>query len=90
MVACFNVGLMYQNGQGVKQDFVNAKKYFEKACNANEAKSCVGLGVMYGIGEGVKQNLSTAKQYFGKACDLGEQVGCDGYREINEQDVKWF
>ena len=37
--AQFNLGVLYFNGQGVKQDFVNAKKWFEKAAKQGHAEA---------------------------------------------------
>ncbi len=31
------------------KDYIQAKKYFEKACNLNYAKGCVSLGGLYEI-----------------------------------------
>ena len=31
-LGCYNLGVLYANGQGVKQDFTTAKQYFGKAC----------------------------------------------------------
>ena len=30
---CLNLGVMYANGYGVKQDYFKAKEYFGKACD---------------------------------------------------------
>ena len=85
-LGCVNLGLLYEDGKGVKQDYRKAKLYYEKACrNLNEALGCFGIGTRYNKGLGVRQNSQTAKEYYGKACDLGEQAGCNKYRELNEK-----
>jgi hypothetical protein len=33
---CFNLGLMYEEGKGVKQDDFKALKFFQKACDLND------------------------------------------------------
>ena len=86
--ACHNVGVSYVEGKGVKQDFVNARRYFEKACNEYFAWACNNLGVLYANGQGVKQDKSTAKKYLGRACDLGLKIACDNYKKLNKQGVK--
>ncbi|ETD24250.1 tetratricopeptide repeat protein [Helicobacter macacae] len=85
---CYNLGLMYANGKGVRQDYAKAAELYKKACDMKNANACYNIGVSYAKGQGVRQNSSTAKQYFGKACDLGEQVGCDNYKKYNELGVK--
>ena len=82
---CGVLGILYAEGQGVRQNYQQAKTYYEKACNLNEGLGCSGLGFLYAEGQGVRQSKRTAKEYFGKACDLGVQLGCDKYRELNEQ-----
>lgn len=85
---CFALGIIYENGSGVRQDFKKAIEYYKKSCEAGDSKGCNNLGALYYKGQGVRQNQSTAKEYFGKACDLGEQTGCDNYKELNERGIK--
>jgi beta-lactamase hcpA (cysteine-rich 28 kDaprotein) len=82
---CYNLGLLYVSGRGVKQDYQKAVKLFKKDCDSGNAEGCYNLGVSYNNGKGVKQDFYTAKQYYGKACDLGLQLGCDNYRRLNEK-----
>lgn len=86
--SCFNLGLSYYEGQGVRQDFAKARHYSEKGCKLNIGEACNNLGFLYGEGKGVRQNNSTAKKYFGKACDLGNQMGCDNYKMLNETGIQ--
>ena len=84
---CLGLGILYANGQGVRQDYQKVAQLYQKACDSREAVGCFGLGLLYQNGQGVRQNFSTAKQYYGKACDLGIQKGCDLYRKLNERGV---
>ena len=87
--SCHNLGVLYDKGQGVRQDYRKAYELYKKTCDMKYGGlSCGALGSMYENGEGVRQNLSTAKQYYGKACDLGSQIGCDNYRKLNNQGVQ--
>ena len=86
-LGCSNLGLLYQSGQGVNQDYQKAAQLYQKACDSGEAVGCFGLGFLYKNGQGVRQDFSTAKQYYGKACDLGFQIGCNWYRKLNERGV---
>lgn len=79
---CYNLGLAYGNGKGIRQDFAKARHYYEKGCNLNFGSACNNLGQLYYEGKGVRQNLSIAKQYAGKAYDLGEQRGCNNYKML--------
>ena len=37
---CSNLGLLYKNGQGVRQDFSTAKQYYGKACDLGFQIGC--------------------------------------------------
>ena len=82
--AQFNLGVMYNNGQGVRQDYTQAVQWYRKAAEQGDAKAQYNLGAMYANGLGVRQNYKIAKEWFGKACDNGIQLGCDAYRELNQ------
>ena len=49
------LGLMYDNGQGVTQDYVEAVKWYQKAAEQGHAKAQYNLGLMYDKGQGVTQ-----------------------------------
>ena len=83
--AQFNLGVMYENGQGVRQDYVQAVQWYRKAAEQGDAQAQYNLGVMYDNGQVVRQNYKIAKEWFGKACDNGLQLGCDAYRKLNQQ-----
>lgn len=82
---CFNLGVLYDDGHGVKQDYFKAKELYAKACNGGNAGGCSNLGALYYNGLGVRQDKRQAKEYYGKACVLGSQPSCDEYKELNEQ-----
>ena len=69
-------------GRGVKQDDVEAVKWYRQAAEQGDAKAQVMLGFSYILGKGVQLNKSLAKEWFGKACDNGEQKGCEVYGEL--------
>ena len=81
--AQFNLGLIYYNGQGVRQDYTQAVQWYRKAAEQGDAKAQYNLGVMYDNGQGVRQNYKIAKEWFGKACDNGLQQSCDAYRTLD-------
>ena len=81
--AQFNLGNMYANGQGVKQDDFEAVKWFRQAAEQGYTDAQFNLGVMYAKGQGVRQDKGQAKEWFGKACDNGYQDGCENYGKLN-------
>ena len=50
MGGCFNLALLYANGQGVKQNYAQAAQLYEQACNGDIAQGCLNLGALYGDG----------------------------------------
>ena len=83
--AQYELGVMYAQGHGVRQDYQKAFEWYTKAANQGYTLAQNNLGVMYENGQGVRQNKSTAKRYYGQACDHGNQLGCDHYRRLNQQ-----
>ncbi|WP_164870537.1 tetratricopeptide repeat protein [Helicobacter pylori] len=59
-----------------KQDFSQARKYFEKACDLNNGGGCGALGELYYNGEGVEKNLIKAAYFYTKSCELKDGGGC--------------
>jgi hypothetical protein len=58
--APFNLGLMYDRGQGVPQDYAAAVSWFRKAVDQGNADAQTVLGLMYQGGEGVPQKHGEA------------------------------
>jgi TPR repeat protein len=81
---CNNLGLKYDNGEGTKQDYFQAVKYYKRACAGGNAIGCNNLGLMYETGQGVRQSNSKAKELYGKACDNGSAEGCSNYAAMNK------
>ena len=61
----FSLGLMYHQGNGVKQDYALAQQWYEKAAQQGDVVAQFGLGIIYLNGLGTRQNTSQAKAYFG-------------------------
>jgi len=62
-----NLGVMYQNGRGVRQDDSQAVRWYRKAAEQGYASAQNNLGLMYVNGEGVPQ----AVKWFRKAAEQG-------------------
>lgn len=60
------------------KDYIQAKKYFEKACDLKYGGGCGALGDLY---DDVEKNLIKAAQYISKACKLGDQEACEVLKE---------
>ena len=58
--AQYNLGWMYDNGEGVVEDDKEAVKWYQKAADQGDAQAQSNLGFMYEKGQGVGQNNVTA------------------------------
>jgi len=66
-----NLGEMYENGKGVKQDFKEALKWFQKAADQGGPEAQTNVGSTYYEGKGVKQDFKEALKWYKKAADQG-------------------
>lgn len=69
--AQFNLGVMYDDGRGVKQDGFEAVKWYRKAAEQGYEKAQFNLGNMYHYGRGVKQDDVEAVKWYRKAAEQG-------------------
>lgn len=79
--ALFNLAIMYYNGQGVPQDYVEAVKWFSKAAEQGVPEAQYNLGLMYFNGQGVPQDYVEAHFWSNLAA-------AQGYKEaIRNRDI---
>ena len=69
--AQYNIGVMYVQGKGVRQDYQKAVEWYTKAANQGNAHAQYNLGVMYDEGKGVRQDYQKAVEWFTKAANQG-------------------
>ncbi len=70
--AQFYLGLLYDKGDGVPQDYTMARKWYEKAAAQGYAMAQTKLGVLYANGRGVLLNYTKAREWFEKAAAQGD------------------
>ena len=69
--AQFNLGVMYEIGNGVPQDFAEAAKWYRKAAEQGIAAAQSILGVMYHAGDGVPLDYVEAVKWHRMAAEQG-------------------
>lgn len=69
--AQLNLGVMYDFGQGVPEDDVEAVKWYRKAAEQGLAQAQFNLAVMYDDGEGVPEDDDEAVKWYRKAAEQG-------------------
>jgi hypothetical protein len=95
--ACVLLGMEYENGKGVSQDWGKAQELYEKACNKNDEYGCHALGRIYYLALGVVKDVDRAIKLFKRACDAGMVASCSdiGYAyqyalDDPGQAVQWY
>jgi TPR repeat protein len=71
--AQFALGVKYDQGRGVKQDFGEAARLYRKAADQGDSDAQFNLGNMYAQGQGVKQDFGEAACWFRKAAEQGHE-----------------
>ena len=67
--AQYALGLIYADGEGVKQDYIKAKEWYTKSANKGFAEAQYNLGGIYFNGKGVKQDYRQAIYWYKKAAN---------------------
>jgi uncharacterized caspase-like protein len=74
VTAMNNLGAIYSVGNGVPQDYAEARKWFEKA-TAGLPVAMTNLGQFYRDGHGVARDYAEARKWFEKAAAAGDSNG---------------
>ena len=65
------LGVMYEDGEGVPQDYAEAVKWFRKAAEQGDADAQFRLGYKYYHGKGVPEDYTEAAKWYRKAAEQG-------------------
>ena len=88
--AMFNVGVLYDNGWFVTQDYVKAREWFEKAADQGDTDAMFNLGLLYANGQGVAQDYVKAREWYEKAAakDNATAIGNHKGKPLSERDAR--
>jgi TPR repeat protein len=70
--AQFNLGLMYDQGEGVPENDAEAVKWYRLAAEQGHEEAQTNLGWMYAHGEGVPENDAEAVKWYRLAAEQGD------------------
>jgi len=73
--AQLELGFIYEEGRGVRQDHAAAVKWYRKAAEQGLAKAQFKLGLRYSIGLGVLEDTEEALKWQRKAAEQGDPDG---------------
>lgn len=68
----FELGAMFEHGDGVGKDLAKAREWYEKAATAGNRQAAFNLGMLYRNGEGMEENIAVARRWFIRASDAGD------------------
>ena len=69
--AQFNLGWMYENGDGVQKDSTEAAKWFLKSAEQGNAAAQNNIGMMYAHGDGVLKDTTEGAKWLRKSAEQG-------------------
>jgi len=70
--AQFNLGLMYDKGEGTPQDYAAALKWYRLAAEQGDASAQYNVALMHDQGEGTAQDYAEALQWYRLAAAQGD------------------
>ena len=80
--AQYNLGVMYNDGEGVAQDYGKAVHWYRKAADQDDAVAQAFLGLMYYQAAGLEKNDEEAASWFRKAIANGYEPAKGFLREM--------
>lgn len=84
--AQYNLGVMYQKGDGVEENAKKAFFWYEKAANLNLAIAQYNLGMLYFEGAVVDKDEEKARELWQKAADQGLEIAVKLMYSINNYE----
>ena len=79
------LGLMYDEGKGVKKDYIEAVKWYRLSAELGNASAQSNLGLMYAEGQGVLQDYILAYMWFNLASSNGSKNGLEGLKMMKNK-----
>ena len=83
-----DLGFMYNAGQDVPQDYVEAAKWYRLAAEQGDGFAQINLGNMYKLGRGVPQDYPEAAKWYRLAAEQG-YAGAQDFVDDYEEAAKW-
>jgi TPR repeat protein len=100
VVAQHNLGVRYENGEGLRRDYTEALKWYRKAAESGYAPSQNNLGNMYAEGIGVEKDNQEARKWYLKAAEQGlaraqynlgiRSLKVESVARYSAEAIRWF
>ena len=76
---------MYDEGKGVKKDYIEAVKWYRLSAELGNASAQSNLGLMYAEGQGVLKDYILAYMWFDLAFSNGSKNGLEGLKMVENK-----
>ena len=73
----FNLGLLYDEGHGVAQDYAKAREWYEKAADKGDTTAMKNLGWLYANAQGVARDYAKTREWWERRGEIGSRY-CGG------------
>jgi len=83
--AQYNLGVMYEWGNGVPQDNSQALKWYKRAAELSHKDAQNNLGALYSKGEGTEEDFVEALKWFMIAAENGSEGGQKNIRIVEKR-----
>ena len=89
-----NLAILYENGEGVTQDYTEAMTWFRKSADLGNALAMNNIGLFYRNGKGVPEDLTAALEWYRKSAAGGAAIAMQNIGDFYElglgvpQDLK--
>lgn len=81
----FHIATLYDDGNGVEQDYEKALEGYEKAIDLGNPGAMNNLGTMYYYGNGVEQDYEKALEWFDKAASFGHDIAKENAEYLRQE-----
>jgi len=85
----YNLGAMYEKGEGVPQDYKEAVKWYQLAAEQGDADAQYNLGLMHSNGQGISQNDKEAIKWYRLAAEQGNALAQDELNLLLKKKSLW-
>jgi TPR repeat protein len=86
VTAQYNLGHMYEKGQGVPQDYKEAVRLYRLSAEQGDVDAQLKLGVSYGMGRGVPKDYALAHMWWNLSGSNGNKEAAEN-RDIVENKM---
>jgi TPR repeat protein len=84
LLACSNLGSLYETASGTTRDARRAIDLYHRACTGGEPRGCFNLGRMYERGDiGTSPAPGLAIEHYRRACEQGYRPACEARTRLS-------